>query len=75
MATPTMIQSAPGRNPNCAASGCGASRIEREDLGRDDLAVEAIGDGVRAQRRDEEPGGAHGFAAAQREPGEGAGAE
>ena len=50
-----------------------ASGVEREDLGRDDPAVEPVGDEVRADGRGEEPGGADLFAASKGHDAEGAG--
>ena len=54
--------------------GRGARIVEREDPRGDERAVEAVADGVRADRGDEQPGSADVLAATQREDGERAGA-
>jgi len=62
----TVIESHRGRR---------SSRIEREDLARDELAVEPIRHRVRAESGDEKPRRIHGLAARQGEPREAGGAE
>src|SRR5262249_39687350 len=50
--------------------GCRPIGVEREDLGRDQLAIEAIRDGVATQGRGEQPRGVDRLAASERDPGE-----
>src|SRR6185369_10262628 len=54
---------------------CRAVAVQREHLGRDEFAVEAIRDGVHANRGGDEPGGVDAFATGERDLSERGGTE